>query len=94
MSSPSGPPDLPADLAAVQADDALLDELGIDPASTDAALVRALLAWRRDVDAAPIPCGVDVETALAIVRTHSRRSLPGRVADAVRRLIGGDRCPR
>ena len=89
MSSPSGPPDLPADLAAVQA-----DELGIDPASTDAALVRALLAWRRDVDAAPIPCGVDVETALAIVRTHSRRSLPGRVADAVRRLIGGDRCPR
>ena len=84
-------PVLPADLAAVQADDALLDELGIDPISSDADVARVLLAWRRDVDAAPIPTLVDVDTALAIVRPRSRRSLASRIADAVRRLIGGGR---
>ncbi len=84
-------PALPADLAAVQADDALLDELGIDPTSSDADVARVLLAWRRDVDAESIPTLVDVDTALAIVRARSRRSLAGRVADAVRRLIGGGR---
>ena len=83
--------DLPADRAAVQADDALLDALGTDPASADAALVRALLAWRRDVDVDPIPTLVDVDTALAIVRARSRRSLAGRIMDAVRRLLGGAR---
>ena len=91
MSSPSGPPDLPADLAAVQADDALLDALGTDPTPSDADVARALLAWRREVDATPIPTLVDVDTALAIVRARSRRSLAGRLADAVRRLIGGVR---
>ena len=85
MSSPSAPRDLPADLAAVQADDALLDALGDDPTPSDADVARALLAWRRDVDAAPIPCGVDVDTALAIVRARSRRSLAGQIMDAVRR---------
>jgi hypothetical protein len=84
-------PALPADLAAVQADDALLDALGDDPTPSDADVARVLLAWRRDVDAEPIPRRMDVDTALSIVRTRSRRSLASRIADAVRRLIGGDR---
>ncbi len=84
-------PALTDDLAKVQADDELLDELGKGPASTDVVLVRALLAWRRDVDTAPIPCRVDVDTALALVRARSRRSLARRIADAVRRLVGGGR---
>ena len=67
-------PVLPADLAAVQADDALLDELGIDPTSSDADVARVLLAWRRDVDAESIPTLVDVDTALALVRARSRCS--------------------
>ncbi len=91
MSSPSGPLDLPADLAAVQADDALLDALGDDPTPSDADVARVLLAWRRDVDAESIPTLVDVDTALALVRARSRRSLARRIADAVRRLIGGGR---
>ena len=86
-------PVLPADLAAVQADDALLDVLRIDPALADAdpELIRLLLTWRRDIDAESLPTLVDIETALAIVRTRSRRSLARRVADAVRRLIRGGR---
>ena len=84
-------PALPAVVAAVQADDALLDALGDDPTPSDADVARVLLAWRRNVDAAPIPTLVDVDTALAIVRTRSRRSLARRVADAVRRLVGGVR---
>ena len=91
MSSPSDPLDLPADLAAVRADDALLDALYSGTAPSDADVARALLAWRRDVDAAPIPYGVDVDTALAIVRARSHRSLAGRIMDAVRRLLGGTR---
>ena len=84
-------PALTDDFAAVQADDALLDELGIDPTSSDADVARVLLAWRRDVDAESIPTLVDVDTALALVRARSRRSLARRIADAVRRLIGGGR---
>jgi len=84
-------PVLPADLAAVQADDALLDALYSGTAPSDADVARVLLAWRRDVDAEPIPRRMDVDTALAIVRARSRRSLARRVADAVRRLIGGGR---
>jgi len=87
------PPALPADLAAVQADDALLDVLRIDPALADAdpELIRLLLTWRRDIDAESLPSLVDIGTALAIVRTRSRRSLASRIADAVRRLIRGGR---
>ncbi len=85
-------PTLPADLAAVRADDALLDELGIDPTSKgDAWLVQVLAAWRDEVDSEPAPQLVDVDTALAIVRARSRRSLTGRIMDAVRRLLGGAR---
>jgi len=71
----------------VQADDALLDALGIGPASADPALVRALLAWRDKVDTEPAPQLVHVDTALAIVRARSRRSRARRVADAVRRIV-------
>ncbi len=89
VSSPSGPLDPPADLAAVQADDALLDALrGPNPTPKgDAWLVQVLAAWRAEVDSEPAPQLVDVDTALAIVRARSRRSLAGRTADAVRRIV-------
>lgn len=48
----------PVDLAAVQADDALLDMLGgteVARGDADAELARVLVAWRRDVDAEPVP---------------------------------------
>ena len=82
---------LPADMVVVQADDALLNELGADPAPSDADVARVLLAWNRDIHAVPIPTLVDIETALIIVRPRSRRSLARRIADAVRWLIGGGR---
>lgn len=47
----------PVDLAAVQADDALLDMLGgnaMGRSEADAELARVLVAWRRDVDTEPI----------------------------------------
>jgi hypothetical protein len=85
--------DLPADLAAVRADDELLDELfvalrGPNPSPKgDAWLMKMLAAWRAEVDSEPAPQLVDVDTALAIVRARSRRSLAGRTADAVRRIV-------
>ncbi len=90
-------PALTDDLAKVQADDALLGELldalrGPNPSPKgDAWLRKVLVAWRDEVDSEPAPQLVDVDTALAIVRSRSRRSLAGRIADAVRRLIGGGR---
>lgn len=58
----------PVDLAAVQADDALLDMLGgVERDLTDAALARVLVAWRRDVDAEPIGELVDTDTAVAAI---------------------------
>lgn len=87
--------DIPADLAAVQADDELLDELfvalrGPNPSPKgDAWLMKMLRAWRDDVDTEPTPQLVDVDTALAIVRARPRRSLSGRVVDVFRRLLGG-----
>ncbi len=57
----------PADLAAVQADDALLDALGSDPTPTDHDVGRVLAAWRVEVDSEPLPRLVDVDTALAVV---------------------------
>lgn len=60
----------PVDLAAVQADDALLDMLGGSSAGrseADAELARVLVAWRRDVDTEPICDLVDTETALAAI---------------------------
>ncbi|MDT7711802.1 MAG: hypothetical protein QOG46_491 [Pseudonocardiales bacterium] len=66
---------MPADLAAVQADDALLDMIGAGhPASdTDDELTRVLAAWRREVHATPVPELVDTGTALATIRAAARQ---------------------
>jgi len=84
-------PALPADLAAVQADDALLDALGDDHIPSDADVARVLLAWYLDLHVEPIPTLVSVETALVIVGARRHRSFAGRIADAVRRLVGSGR---
>lgn len=70
----------PADLAAVHADDALLDLLG-DPRRTpsDSEVARALAAWRREIHAEPVAELVDTDTALAAIcasrpRARRRRS--------------------
>ncbi|HEY2763751.1 MAG TPA: anti-sigma-D factor RsdA [Pseudonocardiaceae bacterium] len=69
-----GPPgefnQAPVDLAAVQADDALLDMLGtgsVAGGDTDADLARVLVAWRRDVDTEAIGELVDTDTAVAVI---------------------------
>ena len=86
--------DIPADLAAVQADDELLDELfvalrGPNPSPKgDAWLMKMLRAWRDEVDAEPTPQLVDVDTALVIVGARPRRSFAERIANAFRRLLG------
>src|ERR1700759_2741496 len=70
--------DTPVDLAAVQADDALLSMLGrgvgsIPAGSTDAELARVLTAWRREVDAEPFGDLVAPDTAPTMI-TAARRS--------------------
>jgi hypothetical protein len=66
---------MPADLAAVQADDALLDMIGAGQTAsdTDDELTRVLAAWRREVHAAPVPELVDTRTALATIRSAARQ---------------------
>jgi hypothetical protein len=59
-----------SELAAVVADDALLDALGggASPAPAAADAVPCMLApWRRDVDSEPISRLADIDTALALV---------------------------
>ncbi|WP_051310400.1 MULTISPECIES: anti-sigma-D factor RsdA [Thermocrispum] len=61
------------DLAAVHADDALLDALGgsdrkVADELGSAELNSLLLAWSREVDSEPMPELVDAETALATIR--------------------------
>ncbi|MGH3910112.1 MAG: anti-sigma-D factor RsdA [Pseudonocardiaceae bacterium] len=62
----------PVDLAAVQADDALLDMLAgaeVARGDADAELAQVLVAWRRDVDTEPIGAElVDTDTAVAAIR--------------------------
>lgn len=64
------------DLAAVQADDALLDLLGaLSDADLladvdDASLAAVLVAWRRDVDTEAIPVLVDADTAVAVIEVN------------------------
>jgi uncharacterized membrane protein YgcG len=60
----------PVDLAAMQADDTLLDILGSGGTLGDASdeLTRVLAAWRREVDAEPVGELVDTDTALAVIR--------------------------
>lgn len=85
----------PVDLAAVQADDALLDMLGgseTGRTTADAELARVLVAWRRDVDAEPIGELVDTETAVAAIsaaRKPATRKHPvlGPVAAAAAVLV-------
>jgi hypothetical protein len=74
---PNGDPyEMPADLAALQADDALLDLIGSGghiPTDSDDELTRALAAWRREVHAEPVKELVDTSTALAAIRAAARR---------------------
>jgi Anti-sigma-D factor RsdA to sigma factor binding region len=70
---------MPVDLAAVQADDALLDLIGqaeYPPSAADDdaddELTRVLAAWRREVRAAPFGELVDTNTAVAVIRAASR----------------------
>jgi Anti-sigma-D factor RsdA to sigma factor binding region len=62
--------EMPVDLAAMQADDTLLDILGSGGAPGDASdeLTRVLAGWRREVDAEPVGELVDTNTALAVIR--------------------------
>lgn len=66
---------MPADLAAVQADDALLDMIaaGHAPSDADDELTRVLAAWRDEVHAEPVRELVDTSTALALIRAAARR---------------------
>ncbi|MGH3932855.1 MAG: anti-sigma-D factor RsdA [Pseudonocardiaceae bacterium] len=85
----------PVDLAAVQADDALLNTLGradVVRGDTDAELARVLMAWRRDVDAESIGPLVDMDTAVATISTARkpatrRRSMLGAVAAVAAVLV-------
>jgi anti-sigma-D factor RsdA-like protein len=73
---PNGDPyEMPADLAALQADDALLDLIGSGhtPSDADDELTRVLAAWRREVHAEPVKELVDTSTALAAIRAAARR---------------------
>lgn len=70
------PVDTPLDLAAVQADDALLDMLssaGPAPGDADAELARVLLAWRANVETEPIPELVSTDAALTVIAGARRR---------------------
>jgi len=84
---------LPADLAAVQADDALLDALGglnPSPEGSDARLAQVLMAWRREVDSEPITRVMDTDTALAVVaraRRPERRRSSGLVSVAAAAVL-------
>jgi hypothetical protein len=66
---------MPADLAAVQADDALLDFLGGGGTPSEASddLTHVLAAWRREVHAEPVRELVDTNTALAVIRAAAAR---------------------
>lgn len=81
-----------ADLAAVRADDALLDVLGgrdIDQAAVlaDDRLNGLLLAWRYEVDRPPMPVLVDTTQAVALIEQTrpARPSLRVRGARSVSR---------
>ncbi|MBV9162491.1 MAG: hypothetical protein JO281_13270 [Pseudonocardiales bacterium] len=86
---------MPVDLAAVQADDALLDligQAGHTPSDTDDQLTRVLAAWRCEVHAEPFSELVDTDTALAVIhaaRQPIRRRNPvfGPIAAAAAVLV-------
>lgn len=67
---------MPPDLAALQADDALLDLIGSGghtPSDSDDELTRVLAAWRREVHAEPVKELVDTSTAMSVIRAAARR---------------------
>lgn len=64
--------DVPADLAAVQADDELLDRVARSDGHLSLSdLERLLVVWRRSIEVEPQPELVDVDTAQAAIRTGS-----------------------
>ncbi|MPZ65213.1 MAG: hypothetical protein GEU83_06735 [Pseudonocardiaceae bacterium] len=72
--------DYPADLAAIQADDALLDTLSGSPPTfppADEPVANVLLQWRREIDAEPVPELVDTDTAMKLM-ADARRPAPRR----------------
>jgi Anti-sigma-D factor RsdA to sigma factor binding region len=94
---PNGDPyEKPADLAALQADDALLDLIGSGryiPSESDDELTRVLAAWRREVHAEPTRELVDTRTAMSVIRAaarrpaHRRHPMYGSVAAAAAVLV-------
>jgi hypothetical protein len=89
----------PDDLAAVQADDALLDAIGggrLVVNADDEELTRVLVGWRREVHAVPLPELVDQATALAAVRGSARMPWWNRVQVWVLARVAGrlTRTPR
>lgn len=68
----------PVDLAALQADDELLDALGgpnpvlPETAGTGPSVDELLVSWRQDVDAAPIDDLIDIDTAAATIAQARR----------------------
>ncbi|MDQ2880225.1 MAG: anti-sigma-D factor RsdA [Actinomycetota bacterium] len=77
------PHELPVDLAAVQADDALLDLISqpgyrpSDEHDEHDELTRVLAGWRQEIDAEPFSELVDTDTAMAVIRA-ARRPVPRR----------------
>lgn len=86
---------MPVDLAAVQADDALLDLIGRaghTPSDPDDALTHILAAWRREVHAEPFAELVDTNTALEVIRAacqppQRRHPVSGSIAAAAAVLV-------
>jgi hypothetical protein len=67
--------EMPADLAAVQADDALLDMIGrtgYHPHDDHDELTRVLAGWRQEMEAEPFRELVDTDTAVAAIRAGRR----------------------
>ncbi|HEY2763347.1 MAG TPA: hypothetical protein VGJ13_04955 [Pseudonocardiaceae bacterium] len=78
----------PVDLAAVQADEVLINQLVGRVVVTDSALARVLYVWRRDVESEPFPVlSTDVASRVVV----ESRSLRRRVVARFRRLLGGSR---
>lgn len=73
----------PVDLAAVQADDVLLDQVGADEPVPGTDLTRELVPWRHEIHQAGAPVLIDTDQAQAAIRSaqdsvavlHRRRSV-------------------
>lgn len=80
----SGTDDGPLDLAAVQADDRLIDAVhtGDLPGETaavssvDETVIGLLVAWRDEIEAAPLPAHPDLDEAAAVLRVRAAASSP------------------